>query len=60
MGNLLLILVILFASLFILTKVLEGRAKPLEPEQQASLSKWIMIAVFVSIILSMIKLGMDG
>ena len=56
MSNLLLILVVLFTSLFLLTKLLEGRAKPLEPEQAASLSKWIMIAVFVSILLAMGKL----
>ena len=53
MQNLLLILVVLFASLFLLTKLLEGRAKPLEPEQQARLSKWLMIAVFVSILLAL-------
>ena len=53
MSNLLLILVVLFASLFLVTKLLEGRAKPLQPEQQAKLSRWLMIAVFVSILLAL-------
>lgn len=53
MSNLLLILVVLFAALFLLTKLLEGRAKPLAPEQQARLSRWLMIAVFVSILLAL-------
>ena len=50
MGDLLFILLILFATLFLITKLLEGRAKPLSNEQQSSLSKWLMILVFISII----------
>jgi hypothetical protein len=50
MGDLLFILLILFAALFLITKLLEGRAKPLTNEQQGSLSKWLMILVFVSIV----------
>jgi hypothetical protein len=55
MANLLLILALLFAILFILVKVLDGRAQPLSAEQQARLSKWLMIAVFLSIVLSLFK-----
>jgi hypothetical protein len=52
MSNLLLILAVLFASLFLLTKLLEGRAKPLAPEQAAKLSRWLMIVVAISIALA--------
>ena len=45
--NLLLIIGAVFAGLFILVKVLEGRAQPMEPEQASQLSRWIMIAVAV-------------
>ncbi len=55
MGNLLIILVLLFAALFVLIKVLEGRAQPLSNEQQARLSRWIMILVFISIVLALVR-----
>ena len=54
MGNLLLILGVLFISVFVLVKVLEGRAKPLSDEQQSKLSGWITIAVFIMLFTSMI------
>jgi hypothetical protein len=50
MGDLLFILLILFAVLFLITKLLEGRAKPLSDVQQGSLSKWLIILVFISLI----------
>jgi len=53
--NLVLILLAVFGGLALLVVLLEGRAKPLEPEQAQKLSKWIMIAVFVSIVLALIK-----
>ena len=56
MGNLLLVIGLVFAILFILTKLLEGRAKPLSAEQQQRLSRWIMILVAVSLLLSLIRL----
>ena len=55
MSNLLLILALVFGSLFLLIKLLEGRAQPLSGEQQARLSRWIMVAVFVSIVLSLVR-----
>ena len=55
MLNLLLILALVFGSLFLLIKVLEGRAQPLSGEQQARLSRWITIAVFLSIVLALIR-----
>lgn len=55
MLNLLLILALVFGSLFLLIKVLEGRAQPLSGEQQARLSRWITIAVFLSIVLALVR-----
>lgn len=55
MLNLLLILALVFASLFLLIKVLEGRAQALSGEQQARLSRWITIAVFLSIVLALVR-----
>jgi hypothetical protein len=54
MTNLLMVLGVLFAALFVLTKLLEGRAKPLTGEQQQRLSRWIMIALAVSLLLSLL------
>lgn len=53
--NLLLILVVLFAALFAVVTFLDGRAKPLSAEQQQKLSRWVVIAVFVSLILALLK-----
>lgn len=55
MANLLLILAALFAALFVLVKVLEGRAKPLNDEQQVRLRKWITVAVFAMLLLALIQ-----
>ncbi len=55
MTNLLIILALLFAILFLLVKVLEGRAKPLSAEQQGRLSRWIVILVFISIVLGLVR-----
>ncbi len=55
MVNLLVILALVFGSLFLLIKVLEGRAQPLSGEQQARLSRWIMVAVFISIVLALVR-----
>lgn len=55
MYNLLVILALVFGSLFLLIKVLEGRAQPLSGEQQARLSRWIMVAVFISIVLALVR-----
>ena len=53
MSNLLMILGVLFIALFVLTKVLEGRAEPLTGEQQQRLSRWIIIALVISLLLSL-------
>ena len=58
MTNLLLVLAVLFVSLFVLVKVLDGRARPRSPEQQARLAKWLMILVFISIFLALFRTWM--
>lgn len=55
MLNLLLILVAVFAALFVLIKVLEGRAEPLSPEKQASLSRAIVFLVILSLVVMFIR-----
>lgn len=55
MTNLLIVLAILFGCLFLVVKLLEGRAQPLSPEQQSRLSRWLVILVFVSIILALVR-----
>ena len=55
MANLLLILGVLFASLFLVVKLLDGRAKPLTPEQQARLSRWLMVLVAISLALALFR-----
>jgi hypothetical protein len=58
MTNLFIILAVLFVVLFVLVKVLDGRASPLTAEQQARLSKWLMILVFISIVLALFRTWM--
>ena len=58
MSNLLLILGVLFLSLLLLTKLLEGRAEPMTADQQQRLSRWILIALLASLLLSGVKMLM--
>lgn len=53
--NLLIIIVVLFASLFLISKVLEGRAKPLSPEQASKLSRWAMIAIGTLLVFQLLR-----
>lgn len=50
MANLLLVLVLLFASLFLVVKLLEGRAEPLSDEKQARLSGVLQVLVMLLVI----------
>lgn len=54
--NLLIIIVAVFAGLFVLVKLTEGRAKPLTPEQSVQLRRWIMIGIFTLMIVQGIAL----
>ena len=47
MGNLLFILICLFAALWLVIVVAERYAKPLEKEQQAKLSRILVILIFL-------------
>jgi hypothetical protein len=47
MGNLLFILICLFVALWLVIKVAERYAKPLQPEQQAKLSRVLVILIFL-------------
>jgi len=53
--NLLIILVVLFGALALAVWALEGRAKPLSPEKANKLSRWVMILVGISLVLSMFR-----
>ena len=49
--NLLLIILAVFAGMYVLVKLTEGRAQPMSPEQAQQLRRWIMIGIFVLMIL---------
>lgn len=54
MLNLLLILGALFAALALIVKLLEGRARPLTAAQQQRLSRWLLVLVAASLLLSLL------
>ncbi len=54
--NLLLIILAVFAGLYVLVKLTEGRAEPMSAEQSQKLSRWIMIGIFVLLIVQGIAL----
>ena len=60
MGNLLLILLLLFASLAILVKVTEKRAKPLDADQQSKLSRIIIILVLIMLVARLVQYLIEG
>ena len=55
MANLVLILLVLFISLVVLVKLTEKRAKPMSPEQQAKLSRWLMPLVFLMLLAGLLR-----
>lgn len=60
MGTLLTILLILFIALAIVVKVTEKHGKPMEPEQQQKLWRWLIILIFASLLLRLIQYLMGG
>lgn len=60
MGTLLTILVVLFVALAIVVKVTEKHGKPLQPEQQAKLWRWLVILIFASLVIRLIQYAMSG
>ena len=47
--NLITILVVLFAALFVLVKLAERFGKPMSGEQYSKYSKWVIVLLFVLI-----------
>lgn len=60
MENLLLILLCLFAALAVVVFVAEKYAKPMEPEQQAKLSRIFIILVFVLLTARLVQYLLEG
>lgn len=56
MGTLLTILLVLFVTLAIIVKVTEKYGKPLEPEQQARLSKAIVFLIVIGLIVQAVRM----
>ena len=55
MEALLIILVCLFAAVFVMVKVTEKHGKPLEPEQQSKLSGIFMVLLVVFLVVQAIQ-----
>lgn len=55
MENLLIILFVLGVALFLLVNVGEKVLKPMSPESQAKLSRWLMIAVGLMLVLGIAR-----
>ena len=55
MGNLLLILGVLFVALFIVVKLTERYAKPVDEQQQAKMSRIAMILIMLVLVLGLIR-----
>lgn len=55
MSNLFILLLAIFGGVALMVLVLEKFGSPMSPEKQASLSRWIMPLVGVSIVLAMVK-----
>lgn len=60
MESLLIILVCLFAALFVVVKLTEKHGKPLEPEQQSKLSRIFIVLLVVLIVARAIQYFAGG
>ncbi len=60
MPNLLLLLLAIFASLFLLTRVLERFASPLEPERVQRIARWIYPLAGLALVLSALRYFLHG
>lgn len=58
MGNLLTILLVLFVALAVVVKLTEKYGKPIAPELQSKLGRWIIILVFASLIIQLVRYAM--
>ena len=55
--NLLMILLVLFASLYVVVKLAERYGKPMDPEQQAKFSKIAIILMGIMLVAGILKLA---
>ena len=55
MGNLLIILGILFVTLVIVVKLTERFAKPVDPQQQAKMSRIAVVLIMLVLVLGIIR-----
>lgn len=53
--NVIIIIGAIFLSLFVITKLLEGRAEPMSPEKAQKLSRVAMILIGISMLVALFK-----
>lgn len=60
MGNLLIIVGVLFIALFIVVKLTERYAKPVDQQQQAKMSRLAMVLMLLVMVMALIRHYMTG
>ncbi|CAA0109539.1 Uncharacterised protein [Halioglobus japonicus] len=55
MGNLLLLLLLIFAGVALMAVLGERFAKPADPEQMRKLQRWLLPLIGLSLVLSLLK-----
>lgn len=60
MGNLLIIVGVLFIALFIVVKLTERYAKPVDQQQQAKMSRLAMVLMLLVLVMALIRHYMTG
>lgn len=60
MGNLLIIVGVLFIALVIVVKLTERYAKPVDQQQQAKMSRLAMVLIMLVMVLALIRHYMTG
>lgn len=60
MGNLLIIVGVLFIALFIVVKLTEKYARPVDQQQQAKMSRLAMVLMLLVLVMALIRHYMTG
>lgn len=60
MGNLLIIVGVLFIALFIVVKLTEKYARPVDQQQQAKMSRLAMVLMLLVMVMALIRHYMTG
>ncbi len=60
MENLLLILLCLFAALFVVVKLAERFGTPMEPQEQSKLSRWAIILLAILLVGNLLRHWLQG